>query len=113
MKNIYFAIMVFISSFTFINSVAQACMPPDPSTPIYQMQKAFLQKIINDPLVEKTIVALKGNQGIIKSLSLSTNGYLIELGDNCSFIVNTDFSDSSPGTCPHMLPLKIVSLSCN
>jgi hypothetical protein len=105
-----FMATLFISMMTA--KVALACMPFPPNTPAFSMQKPWLNKIIASTIVFDKIQELAGKEGDVSELRATNHGYQIVLNNGCSFMIVTDFSNSSPGTCPILLPLKVVDESC-
>lgn len=99
---------------TMATTNAKACIPPPPNTPAYQIQKNSLSKLIDDPVVEKTINQLEGKAGTIQSIVSESGGYIITTYPSiCSFVVQRDFSKASPGTCPELLPWKVDRIACD
>lgn len=96
---------------SFLSWNALACLPPPPNTPSYTIQKVWFKKIFDDAAVESTVLKLGGLHGQIETLS-TTAGYEMTLNNGCSFKVETDFSNTRPGTCPELLPLKVVGEKC-
>lgn len=88
-----------------------ACMPPPPNTPIYLVQQRYLQKVLSDENVAAEIER-HGLKTRILSFQLD-QGTLISLSNGCTFRVETDFTNASPGTCPDFLPLKVTESLCN
>jgi hypothetical protein len=89
-----------------------ACMPPAPGVPSIQLQRPWFAKLFNDPVVKAKVEELAGQQGMIKSISMASSGFQIDLTNKCTIVANTDDTGASVGTCPIMLPLKIVSENC-
>jgi hypothetical protein len=86
-------------------------MPPAPGTPSFDLQRPMFSKVIGSELVRQTILQ-NGTSVRLLSVSETRAGHKLELNNGCSFTVAPDFSDASPGTCPQLLPLKVVDSHC-
>jgi hypothetical protein len=94
-----------------ISTPTWACMPPPPGMPAIQIQARHLAQLIDSEVVQNAIVA-EGLSVRIKALNLAGANQVV-LTNGCQFNVVRDTSAASPGTCPELLPFKIVnSIGC-
>lgn len=89
---------------------SNACKQPPPGLPRYQIQNVRISKIFSDETITAAIIA-EGKDVVIKSIKF-TNPAAIKLSNNCTLKVTTDNTNAEPGTCPELLPLKVVERIC-
>lgn len=87
---------------------ALACQPPPPGIPAITLQASGELAMITDDVVLNAIAA-QGPNVMIRSVNLKSSVRVL-LNNGCRFEVVRDDKDASPGTCPQLLPVKIVKM---
>jgi hypothetical protein len=91
-----------------VPAVSWACMPPPPGTPAILIQTRYLESAISDAVVQDAIKAQGLNVSIL-AIELDA-GIQFRLTNGCQFKVSKDFKGALPGTCPELLPTKLIDI---
>ena len=90
------------------SAASMACMSPPPGTPAITVQTRNLENEIGDEVVQEAIKA-QGLKVRIRNINMES-GVQILLTNGCQFKISRDYSGASPGTCPELLPVKLIEM---